>query len=86
MSTNEITVHCRLNTHIQAPYMSHWFLNCSSCQKPFIHSPIATTRADTLDPFWPAKPDFPAGGSNVECPHCHQSALYQRYQLMFHAA
>jgi hypothetical protein len=66
--------------------MSNWFLICSSCRKPFIHSHIATSRAEFLDPFGPFKPDFPEGGSTLQCPHCHQSALYQRHQLMFHAS
>ncbi len=65
--------------------MPHWFLNCSSCNKSFVHSAIAVKRADSLDPFWPAKPAFPEGGSNLECPSCRKSATYQRYQLMYSA-
>jgi DNA-directed RNA polymerase subunit RPC12/RpoP len=57
-----------------------WQLECVHCKKKFRHSEVDETR---LDIFSPAKPEFPQGGSEIECPHCGKTATYQRYQLTY---
>ncbi len=59
-----------------------WQLECVHCKKKFRHSEVDET---TLDIFLPAKPEFPAGGSEIACPHCGKTATYQRYQLTYEA-
>lgn len=59
-----------------------WQLECVHCKKKFRHSDVDET---TLDIFLPAKPEFPSGGSELECPHCGKTATYQRYQLTYQA-
>ncbi|MDX6711596.1 MAG: hypothetical protein QOH96_2612 [Blastocatellia bacterium] len=35
------------------------------------------------DPLWPYRPELPERGVNLSCPHCHESATYQRFQLVY---
>ena len=68
--------------------MPRWVLNCHDCSQEFTHSSInPKAQAPSEDAFlwagFDAKPDFPVGGLNAECPHCKQTSLYQRYQLLF---
>jgi hypothetical protein len=49
----------------------------------FDHAEIVT---DSLENFFFApKPSFPPGGSEIECPNCHDKAVYQRVELMYQA-
>jgi hypothetical protein len=61
--------------------MSHWVLRCKNCAKRFPYSPTAP-QPDRPEFLYPRKPEFPDGGENAACPHCHGSALYQRHQLI----
>jgi hypothetical protein len=53
-----------------------------NCKKKFDHSVVDESG---LDIFFPSKPEFPDGGSELECPHCETKATYQRYQLTYNA-
>jgi hypothetical protein len=35
--------------------------------------------------FFPIKPEFPAGGSELQCSNCGKNATYQRTDLMYRA-
>jgi hypothetical protein len=64
--------------------MPEWVLICSKCHKSFSHSLIAPRdKSYRFDPLWPEKPEFPKGGLELNCPHCGQTATYQRFELMF---
>ena len=54
--------------------MSNWVIGCKSCSETFVHFAIADT---FLNYFVPQKPEFPAVGDSLECPYCHNKALYQ---------
>jgi hypothetical protein len=41
--------------------------------------------AGTPDFFLPEKPEFPEGGSELECPNCGHKDTYQRHELVYHA-
>ena len=62
--------------------MASWILNCRDCGLPFEHSVIDAT---VMNFFFPAKPDFPAGGSELQCPNCGKTATYQRTDLIYRA-
>jgi hypothetical protein len=64
--------------------MPQWTLNCQNCKKIFRHSKI-DPQSDILlyDPLWPYRPELPEHGVNLPCPHCHESATYQRFQLAY---
>jgi DNA-directed RNA polymerase subunit RPC12/RpoP len=58
-----------------------WVLRCANCRKQFLHSEIVD---DGFLSVYPAsKPEFSAGGDELECPHCQHKAIYQRYQLTY---
>jgi len=48
--------------------MVRWTLKCENCGFPFTHSLIDDSSAPNF--FLPEKPDFPVGGSELECPNC----------------
>jgi DNA-directed RNA polymerase subunit RPC12/RpoP len=60
--------------------MATWQLECSHCKKKFDHSSVDETG---LNVFFPEKPKFPEGGSELQCPHCGNTATYQRYELTY---
>jgi hypothetical protein len=64
--------------------MPQWTLNCQNCKKIFRHSKI-DRQSDILlyDPLWPYRPELPELGVNLPCPHCHESATYLRFQLVY---
>jgi hypothetical protein len=65
--------------------MPQWMLSCRNCHKNFRHSVIEPQSNDLLyDKLWPYRPELPADGLSVECPHCQQTATYQRFELMYH--
>jgi DNA-directed RNA polymerase subunit RPC12/RpoP len=62
--------------------MSQWMLTCSTCGKEFTHSSIPENLPFVqLD--LPHKPEFPQGGLAFDCPHCRESATYQRHDLIY---
>jgi hypothetical protein len=62
--------------------MPSWILECSDCGLPFQHSVIDAT---AMNFFFPAKPEFPLGGSELECANCGKKAIYQRTDLLYRA-
>jgi DNA-directed RNA polymerase subunit RPC12/RpoP len=63
--------------------MASWGLRCVKCGRSFMHSPIADEHID--DYFFPPKPEFPTPGSELKCPNCGYTALYQRSDLIYQA-
>jgi DNA-directed RNA polymerase subunit RPC12/RpoP len=59
-----------------------WELECSSCGSNFTHSKIED--AGILNYLLPVKPEFPPGGSELDCPNCGHRAIYQRADLTYH--
>jgi uncharacterized protein (DUF983 family) len=64
--------------------MSQWILTCSACGKEFTHSSIPDSHFLQFD--LPHKPEFPPFGLDLGCPHCGESATYQRHNLMYSAS
>lgn len=64
---------------MQRPF---WFLTCKSCTRTFVHSEIGETQG-ILEYFFPKKPEFPAGGQELECVHCHAKAVYAQSELQY---
>jgi hypothetical protein len=62
--------------------MASWILECNGCGLPFQHSKIDAAVTNFLSP---AKPHFPDGGSEFQCPSCGKTATYQRIDLMYRA-
>jgi len=63
--------------------MPYWMLKCIDCGSDFAHSEIKDT--SLLDYLMPLKPDFPPGGSELECTNCGCKATYQRENLTYQA-
>jgi rubredoxin len=63
--------------------MARWTLKCENCGFPFTHSQTDDSSAPNF--FLPEKPDFPAGGSEFECPNCGHESTYQRTDLVYQA-
>jgi hypothetical protein len=63
--------------------MASWMLRCVNCKALFVHSPIADVHIS--DYFLPAKPEFPAGGSESKCPICGHVGLYNFIDLTYRA-
>jgi hypothetical protein len=61
--------------------MAAWVLACGSCGRSFQHSKVDDKELESY--FFPTKPDFPPGGSDLECPNCRKKATYQRNQLTY---
>jgi phage FluMu protein Com len=61
-----------------------WIVTCSHCQKTFAHSEIPEAR-DLENYYLPAKPEFPAQGQELQCPHCKVVVAYQRSDLRYEA-
>ena len=62
--------------------MPRWVLNCPQCLTDFTHSEFV--KDSTLEDYYlPAKPEFPTGGLNAECPNCKKTSMFQQYQLVF---
>ena len=59
-----------------------WVVTCRNCDKVFKHSGIVET-GHAIDYFFPVKPEFSAGGEELECPHCYSKAVYYRTDLRF---
>ena len=63
--------------------MAQWTLQCDNCNFVFTHSMIKDAGAP--DFFLPEKPEFPEGGSELECPNCGHKDTYQRHELVYRA-
>ena len=61
--------------------MTSWMLSCAKCRVLFVHTRIADKFL--LDYLLPEKPEFPPGGTVLECPNCGHSAIYQRTDLTY---
>jgi hypothetical protein len=61
--------------------MPTWVLTCRKCGSKFDYCKIDD--ADLQSHFFPAKPDFPAAGSDVRCPNCGFRRSYQRTNLTY---
>jgi hypothetical protein len=61
--------------------MASWVVQCSNCQSHFTHSEIPDEGFPSLS--LPDKPQFPAGGSELKCPHCGHTDTYQRTDLLY---
>ena len=61
--------------------MPSWVLRCKGCKKEFRHSMIEDTEISSY--FLPNKPEFPVGGSEMECPNCGEKSMFQRTDLLY---
>jgi len=61
--------------------MARWALQCKNCGFAFTHSEIDQSNAPSF--FLPEKPEFPAGGSEFECPSCGHKATYRRTDFVY---
>jgi DNA-directed RNA polymerase subunit RPC12/RpoP len=61
--------------------MANWTFRCGNCHATFVHSQVEDKGIENY--FWPQKPDFPLGGSEIECPNCRQKATYQQHALTY---
>jgi DNA-directed RNA polymerase subunit RPC12/RpoP len=63
--------------------MPSWVLQCIHCKSEFTHSLIDDMKM--LSYMFPAKPEFPPAGAELECPNCGRKATYQRTDLTYRA-
>ena len=62
--------------------MAAWGLKCAICNQGLTKFAVV----DSLENyFFPAKPDFPEGGKEFECPNCGHKTTYQRTDLTYMA-
>jgi hypothetical protein len=64
--------------------MASWVVKCKNCEVEFTHSKIADDYKMSSY-LWPLKPEFPEGGSPLECPTCGHSATYRQTHLTYRA-
>jgi hypothetical protein len=62
--------------------LASWILVCSKQRIALHHSVID---AITMNYFLPAKPDFPEGGSEFQCPNCGRTATHKRTDPKYRA-
>jgi DNA-directed RNA polymerase subunit RPC12/RpoP len=80
MSPSQRFYYCLGSDGVTVP---NWVLDCVNCRKQFVYSKIAD---DVVLSIYPAaKPEFSPGGDELECPHCHHKAIYQRRELTYRA-
>jgi phage FluMu protein Com len=65
--------------------MPYWVLKCPECKIHFTHSEVHVGREHYGLWMLPPKPEFPEGGSWIECPNCKKISLFQRFQLTYAA-
>jgi rubredoxin len=63
--------------------MPRWTLKCDNCNFEFTHSLIEDSGLVSF--LEPSKPEFPEGGSELECPNCRHKDTFQRTELTYHA-
>ena len=61
--------------------MARWTLRCDNCNFDFTHSMIEDSGVANF--FQPTKPEFPDGGTELECPNCGHKGTYQRHELAY---
>ena len=61
--------------------MPNWVVSCSDCGSKIMHSKIEFPDASSY--FLPSKPEIESGGSELSCPNCGQTAIYQRSDLRY---
>jgi endogenous inhibitor of DNA gyrase (YacG/DUF329 family) len=61
-----------------------WVVSCPNCYLFFPHSEVAPrSTAFPYDWLYPVKPELPARGISMECPHCGTTSVFQTFNLMF---
>ena len=65
---------------------ARWSIICRNCKKAFAHAEVIEPHRITDSFGLPDKPEFPAGGKELECPHCKSKGRYQRNDLWYEAA
>jgi len=65
--------------------MAWWALTCNKCGNDFRYAEIESGAPELplLAEGWIDKPPFPEGGKELECPHCHDTSLYQVFMLRY---
>lgn len=61
---------------------ARWAITCSNCNKPFTHSEIPEPQ-HAIDYLFPSKPEVPADGQELQCPHCKSKGKYQKTDLWY---
>lgn len=56
-----------------------WILACKTCRIVFTHTEKDAAASKAAD-----QPRIPAGGKELECPHCHVESTYKRADLKYH--
>jgi hypothetical protein len=62
--------------------MANWVISCKNCSAEFTRSSIDDDKT-MLSFLLPTKPEFPDGGSLLECPGCGNQATYQGTDLVY---
>jgi hypothetical protein len=65
--------------------MPFWVLTCPQCKRDFGHSEIDLEKGRREIWASPPKPEFPEGGSLLECPNCRTTSIFHRVQLRYAA-
>lgn len=65
--------------------MPDWMLDCRECKKAFVHSRVTVVPGQYEPWAREPKPEFPIGGSILECPNCKIVPVYQSYELTYSA-
>jgi hypothetical protein len=60
--------------------MANWALRCKNCGRYFEYSKIPDT---LLNFYLPEKPPLPDAGQERACPHCKETVMYSRSDLVF---
>jgi hypothetical protein len=63
--------------------MASWVLMCKNCAQTIKLSEIIESDLESF--YFPRKPELPPSGEELECPHCHQKANYERANLLYRA-
>jgi hypothetical protein len=61
---------------------SRWVVDCRNCFASFTHSEVGKERK-LIDYLFPAAPEIPLVGQEMECPSCKTKALYTRRDLRY---
>ena len=66
--------------------MPRWIVSCSECGEEFTHTLISLLGVPDRDPFAsPPKPQFPAAGTELNCPNCGKTSNYKAFDLRYRA-
>jgi hypothetical protein len=61
---------------------SRWVVDCRNCLASVTHSEVGKERK-LIDYLFPAAPEIPLGGQEMECPSCKTKGLYTRRDLRY---